>query len=148
MFTLCLVDFEKAFDRVNWVKLMEILKRIGVDWRDRRLVTNLYMSQEVCVRVNGDLSEPGAMGRGVRQVCLMSPLLFSLYVEMMMEEAMEDAEERVKEGGYLLRDVKFADDQGMVASTEKELQKIMDGLRVEFIVDTTVTAWLTAWPSG
>ena len=43
------VDFEKAFDRVNWVKMMEILKRIGVDWRDRRLVTRLYMNQEAVV---------------------------------------------------------------------------------------------------
>ena len=57
------VDLEKSFDRVNWVKMMGILKRIGVYWRDRRLVTNLYMSQEACVRVNGELSEPGAIGR-------------------------------------------------------------------------------------
>ena len=30
--------------------------------------------------------------------------------------------------GYLLRDVRFADDQGMVPSTEKGLQKIIDRL--------------------
>ena len=29
----CFVDFEKSFDRVNWIKMMEILKMIGVDWR-------------------------------------------------------------------------------------------------------------------
>ena len=28
---ICFVDFEKAFDRVNWIKMMEILKMIGVD---------------------------------------------------------------------------------------------------------------------
>ena len=32
---ICFVDFEKAFDRVNCVKMMKILKSIGVDWRDR-----------------------------------------------------------------------------------------------------------------
>ena len=39
-------------------------------------------------------------------------------------------EEGVKVGGYLLRDVRFADDidEGMVTSTEKGLQKIMDRL--------------------
>ena len=78
--------------------------------------------------MNGDLSEPGKIGRGVRQGCLLSPLLFSLYVEMMMEEAMEKIDEGVKVGGYHLRDVRFADDQGVVASTEKGLQKIMDRL--------------------
>ena len=53
------VDFEKAFDRVNWVKMMKILKSIGVDWGDRRLIKTLYMNQEAVVKVNGDLSEPG-----------------------------------------------------------------------------------------
>lgn len=27
-------DFEKVFDGLNWVKLMEILRKTGVDWRD------------------------------------------------------------------------------------------------------------------
>ena len=110
------------------MKMMEILKQVGVDWRDRRLIANLYMNQEAVVRVNGELSKPGEIGRGVRQGCLLSPLLFSLYVEMMMEEAMEKLEEGVKVGDYRLRDVRFADDQGMVASTEKGLQNIMNRL--------------------
>ena len=42
---VCFVDFEKAFDRVNWTKLMEILMQICIDWRDRRLSTRLYMNQ-------------------------------------------------------------------------------------------------------
>ena len=47
---------------------------------------------------------------------------------MVMIEAMEDVEEGVRVGGELLKDVKFADDQGMVAQTEKGLQTIMDAL--------------------
>ena len=40
---VCFVDYEKAYDRVNLVKLLEVLKSIGVDWRDRRLIERLYM---------------------------------------------------------------------------------------------------------
>ena len=36
------VDFEKAFDRVNWVNILEELKRIGVDRRDTRPIGSLY----------------------------------------------------------------------------------------------------------
>jgi len=32
------VDYENAFDSVNWDKLMTVLKSIGVDWRDHRLI--------------------------------------------------------------------------------------------------------------
>ena len=85
------------------------------------------MCQEAVVRVAEGESQPGIIGRGVRQGCPLSPLLFSIYAEMMMKEAMEDIIEGVKVGGELLKDVRFADDQAMVASTERGLQKIMDG---------------------
>src|SRR5437899_2810072 len=42
---ICFVDFEKAFDRVNWVKMFEIMKSLHIDWRDRRLLQDLYMSK-------------------------------------------------------------------------------------------------------
>ena len=31
----CFVDYEKAFNRVNWLKLMEILGNLDVDWKNR-----------------------------------------------------------------------------------------------------------------
>jgi len=31
--SVCFIDWQKAFDRVNWTKLMQILKEIGIDWR-------------------------------------------------------------------------------------------------------------------
>jgi len=88
---ICFVDFEKAFDRVNWVKMFEILKDLHVDWKDRRLLQDLYMRQEAVVRIADGESEPGIIGRGVRQGCLISPLLFSIYAEVMMIEAFGDS---------------------------------------------------------
>ena len=59
----------------------------------------------------------------------MSPVLFSIYAESMMKEAMDGIRTGIKVGGKLVRDVRFADDQGMVAGTQKGLQKIMDALQ-------------------
>jgi hypothetical protein len=48
---VCFIDWQKTFDRVNWTKLMQILKEAGIDWRERRLISNLYMAQSVKVRL-------------------------------------------------------------------------------------------------
>src|SRR5437870_2567046 len=69
---MCFVDFEKAFDRVDLIKMMEVLESVGVDWRDRRLIYQLYMRHEAIVTVADGESEPGIIGRGVSP---LSPLL-------------------------------------------------------------------------
>ena len=77
---ICVEDFEKAFDRVNWkrhlIELMEVLKRRGIDWRDRRLIRNLYMNQEGVVKIEDYFTEECFFGRGVRQGCCLSLVLF------------------------------------------------------------------------
>ena len=80
------------------------------------------------IRIAEECSEPSEIGCGVRQGCCLSPLLFSIYTEMMMIEGLEDIEEGVKVGGRLMKEIRFADDQGMKSSTEVGLQKLMDRL--------------------
>ena len=123
---VCFEDYEKAFDRVYWKKLMRILEEIWVDWRDRRLIAELYMEQTAVVRINSEVTEPCLMGRGVRQGCLISSVLFNIYAEAMMKEDLHLLKEDIKVGGALIKAVKFADDQAMVAGTEKGLQTIME----------------------
>ena len=110
---ICFVDYEKAFDRVDWKKLMRILRRIGVDWRERRLIGNLYMGQRVKIRIDGEFSEPATIGRGVRQGCPLSPILFNIYIEEIVRETLEELEEGVK---------------AMLAGSQEGLQMMMDRL--------------------
>src|SRR6476469_4791858 len=108
--------------------MMKVLQSIGVDWRDRRMISKLYMNQEAVVRIAGGESYSGIIGREVRQGCPLSHLLFSIYAEMMMKEALENVEKGIRVGGELIKDVKYANDQGMVANTEEGLQSLMDSL--------------------
>jgi len=78
---ICFVDYEKALDRVDWRKMMWLLKDIGVDWRDRNLIAKLYLGQRAVVRIEGELSGYCIIGQGVRQECPSSPLLFNLYIQ-------------------------------------------------------------------
>ena len=66
---VCFIDWQKAFDRVNWTKLMQILKVNGIAWRERGLISNLYMAQSVKVRLNRGETRSVKIGRGVRQGC-------------------------------------------------------------------------------
>ena len=40
---LCYIIWQKAFDRVDWTKVLEMLQNITVNWRERRLIHKLYM---------------------------------------------------------------------------------------------------------
>jgi hypothetical protein len=48
----CFIDWQKAFDRVSWTKLMQILKGTGIDGRKRRLISKLYMDQSGKLRLD------------------------------------------------------------------------------------------------
>ena len=90
----CYVDFENTFDRIKWVKLIAILADIGVDWRDRNLIVELYINQKAFVVAVETLSEACSIRRGVRQGCSLSPLLFIIYDEAMFREICHECASR------------------------------------------------------
>jgi hypothetical protein len=67
----CFIDWQKALDSVNWAKLMQILKGIGIDWRKRRLIRKLYMEQCVKIRLDQEEMRNVKIGRGLRQGCCL-----------------------------------------------------------------------------
>ena len=67
----------KGFDHVDWTKLLEMLRNIGVNWRELLLFRNLYMGQRVKLRLNQGKTDSVKIGRGVRQGCCMSLILFN-----------------------------------------------------------------------
>ena len=68
---LCFIYWQKAFDHVDWTKLLEMLRNIGVHWREHRLIHNIYMVQTVKLRLNQGEIDSVQIGRGVRQGCRM-----------------------------------------------------------------------------
>ena len=124
---MCFIDLEKAFDRVNWRKLMEILKVKRVDWRDRRLIEKLYREQEVTVKVGSTQTEWIRLGRGVRQGCCMSPTLFNMYEEEMINEFI--GKEGSSIGGRRISCVRFADDMVLFEESKGKMQRMIDRLQ-------------------
>ena len=84
---LCFIDYAKAFDCVDHQKLWKILKEIGILDHLTCLWRNLYAGQEATVRTGHGTTDWFQIGKGIHQVCLLSPCLFDLYAEYIMRNA-------------------------------------------------------------
>ena len=92
------------------------------------MIWNLYMNQTTSVMIDGELSDPAVIGRGVRQGGLLSTILYNIYAEFMITKALDNNSDGIKIGGELVAAVRYADDQAMMSHTNAGLQRIMDAL--------------------
>jgi hypothetical protein len=75
------IDFEKAYDRVRWDFLEEVMvgKNFSKQWVN--WVTQTVRGGQVCINVNGTRGSYFKTMRGLRQGDPLSPLLFNLVVD-------------------------------------------------------------------
>jgi hypothetical protein len=85
------------------------------------------MEQSVKIRLDQGKTRSVKIGRGVRQGCCLSSILFNLYSEYLTKEALEGFGD-FKIGGQVICTVKHADDLVLLAREEKVLQDMVDRL--------------------
>ena len=94
------IDYAKAFDFVDHNKLWKILEEMGIPDHLTCLLRNLYAGQVATVRTGHGTTEWFQIGKGARQVCILSPCLFNLYAEQIMPSAgLEEAQAGIKIAG-------------------------------------------------
>ena len=87
----CFIDYAKAFDCVDHNKLWKILKEMGIPDHLTCLLRNLYAGQEATVRTgHGTTTDWFKIGKGLHQSCILSPCLFNLHAEYIMQNARLD----------------------------------------------------------
>ena len=77
----CLLDCTKAFDTVEHSRLFQKLLDSGMPPIIVRLLICIYRNQTANVKWKGDASEDFSMRNGVRQGAVISPILFSFYMD-------------------------------------------------------------------
>ena len=75
------LDIKKAYDTVWRDGLMKRLLEVGLKGKMWRVIRNLYLIVESCVLVGQDKTEWFSLDTGLRQGCILSPVLFAVFID-------------------------------------------------------------------
>ena len=106
----CFIDYAKVFDYVDQNKLWKILKEMGIADHLTCLLRNLYAGQEATVKTGHETTDCFQIGKGVHQGYILSPCLFNLYAEYIMQNAGPDeAQAGIKIAGRNINNLRYAE---------------------------------------
>nr|VZI30662.1 unnamed protein product [Spirometra erinaceieuropaei] len=141
-----LVDLTKAFDTVNHERLWKIMQKFGCLEGFIQMVCQLHEDMMARVTDNGAVSVAFTVTNGVKQGCVLTPILFSLMFSAMLVDVYRDERPGIRiayrTDGHLLNqrqmhfksrvstttvlELLFADDCGLNTTSEEDMQSRMD----------------------
>jgi hypothetical protein len=83
---LAFVDIRKAFDTVDRIKLMDIIKNDGVSNQQITAIFNTYTDNYIVIGGEDKQSEWRLINQRVCQGCSLSPLLFIIFINLLLKE--------------------------------------------------------------
>ena len=149
-------DIAKAYDSVDRELLYRKLDSLGFGGRIKSIVQSMYFNDCVRVRIKGGLSAPLWFTKGVKQGCVLSPLLFALYISG-LGKVLHALREGVHFDNCVISALFFADDLILISRTRlkgmermfKVVQRFCSAMSMKLAVSKTVilsngpaqTAW-------
>ena len=128
----CFIDYAKAFDCVDHNKLWKILKEMRIPDNLTCLMRNLYEGQEATVRTGHGTTAWFQTRKGVCQGYVLSPYLFNLYAEYIMQNArLDEAQARIKISGRNINNLRYAYDTTIMAKSKEELKSLLMKVKEE-----------------
>ena len=96
------------------------------------LLRNLYVGQKATVRTGHGTTDWFQIGKGVHQGCILSPCLFNLYAEYIMQNAkLDEAQAGIKIARRNINNLRYADDITLMAESEEELKSLLMKVKEE-----------------
>ena len=116
----CFTDYTKASDSVDYNKLWEILKEMGIPDHLTCLLRNLYAGQKATGISGHGTTDWFQIGKGVRQGCILSPCLFNLYAQYIMKNAgLDEAQTGIKITRRNINNLRYTDDTTLWQTVKK-----------------------------
>ena len=148
----CFVDFSKAFDSVPRDILLNKLKLHGIEGKVFEIIKTIYTKDKAAVKIGNKFSPPFKTTRGVRQGCVLSPLLFNIFLAD-IQETFDTCGDSPNLNGQDISCLIWADDILILSETEEGLQKKLDSLGAyckvnKLKVNTDKTKIMTFTKSG
>ena len=102
------------------------MRRMGIPEHIIVLIKNLHSQQEATVRTEFGNTEWFPIGKGVHQGCILSPGLFNIYSENIMQNANLDlCEQGIIIGGRKVNNLLHADDTTLIARSKEDLHQLI-----------------------
>ena len=114
-----LLDASKAFDRVDYLKLFNLLLKKGMCPIVCRLIVMSYTNQSARIKWDNAYSLPFTIINGVKQGGVLSPILFGIYMDQLSKLGCHIGHVFMGAFGY-------ADDLILVAPTKRSLRGLLD----------------------
>ena len=115
------MDFKAAFDTVWRKALWKMLLSIGVDKKIVSIIEQLYSDTECAVVIDGQITEWFKVEIGLRQGCLLSPVMFNIFLEFVTKE-LKATERQLKYSENISVDIRYADDTTLLAAVFEKLK--------------------------
>ena len=96
------------------------------------LLRNLYAVQEATVRTGHGTADWFQIGKGVHEGCILSPCLFNLYAEYIMQNAgLDESQAIIKISKRNFNNLRYANDTTLMAESEEELKSLLMKVKEE-----------------
>ena len=108
---------------------MQMFQDINRDGKDLQLIKNMYRQKTAAIKIKSISNGYQKIEKGVRQGCVLSPELFSLYNEIILRTIKDKPGIRI--GGASIDNLRYADDIVLIAGREEELQDLVHTISEE-----------------
>ena len=120
----CFIDFSKAFDTIPRDTLLKKLLQYGISGNFFNIIKDMYTNDKACIKIGNKMTETFSINQGVRQGCIISPLLFNIFLADLPAK-LDHSRNELNPQSNIPSCILWADDIIIMSESEAGLNKML-----------------------